>query len=141
MSDCCGGGNAQKTEHNAPTKRACPSCGKDGLTVPFATMLHHLKTPWANLAKDQPYYFCDDLECETVYFGSDGTAIAKEELRTKMLVKGDADGLACFCYGVSAEDAADPAVKAFIMAQTKAKNCACDRRNPSGRCCLKYFPK
>jgi hypothetical protein len=28
-----------------------------------------------------------------------------------------------------------------VMAQTKAGLCSCDTSNPSGRCCLKDFPK
>ena len=31
--------------------------------------------------------------------------------------------------------------KEFVMAQTKAQNCACEIRNPSGKCCLVDFPK
>ena len=109
--------------------------------MPFATILHHLKSPWETQVKEQAFYFCDAPDCATAYFGLEGSTISKQDLRTKMAVKGDADGLMCFCYGVSQADAVDPAAKAFVMSQTKAKNCACDRRNPSGRCCLKYFPK
>jgi hypothetical protein len=28
-----------------------------------------------------------------------------------------------------------------VIEQTRLHNCACDVRNPSGRCCLKDFPK
>jgi len=34
----------------------------------------------------------------------------------------------------------DKRLKDFVVEQTKADVCACDIRNPSGRCCLKDFP-
>ncbi|MCK5920792.1 MAG: hypothetical protein KAG66_07615, partial [Methylococcales bacterium] len=50
--------------------------------------------------------------------------------------------LLCYCYGVTCQQALNnPDAKAFVLAQTKLKNCACDTRNPSGRCCLKDFSK
>jgi len=33
------------------------------------------------------------------------------------------------------------AIKAFVVQQTKEKLCACESRNPSGRCCLADFKR
>lgn len=141
MNECCGGSASDNGSDKAPTKSPCPANGKDGLSVPFATIWHHLKAPWNMKDEGQDWYFCDDPACETAYFALDGSQISKTELRPQMAVKGDADGLVCFCYGVNAEAATNPAIKSFVVEQTKLKNCACDKRNPSGRCCLKNFPK
>jgi hypothetical protein len=48
----------------------------------------------------------------------------------------------CYCFGVTKADArSDPGIKKFVMAQTKLGLCACEMRNPSGRCCLPDFPR
>jgi len=48
----------------------------------------------------------------------------------------------CYCFGVSSADfERNPATRDFVMAQTKANLCSCETSNPSGRCCLKDFPK
>jgi len=36
---------------------------------------------------------------------------------------------------------ADPGIRDFVVAQTRLGLCACDTRNPSGRCCLIDFPR
>ena len=37
--------------------------------------------------------------------------------------------------------AANKEIKDFVIKSTKEKTCACTTRNPSGKCCLKDFPK
>jgi hypothetical protein len=106
-------------------------------------MKHHLKEPWIWSGTADNYYFCDDPECEVAYFGNDGSIIYKTWLRTRIGVKEQADSdLLCYCFGVSKADYESiPETKDFVIAQTKAGLCSCDTCNPSGRCCLKDFPK
>ena len=136
MSDCC-----QHTQH--PKRFTCPANGKAYLEVSLATVLHHLKTPWIQTPKQQNYYFCDDPQCDVVYFGSDGSTYEKSQLRTKVGVKEiSADSLICYCFGVTRSEAqSNELTKAFVVTQTKNANCSCTTSNPSGRCCLKDFPK
>jgi hypothetical protein len=50
--------------------------------------------------------------------------------------------LLCYCFGISREDfKRDPGLRDFVVAKTKAGECSCETKNPSGRCCLKDFPK
>jgi hypothetical protein len=35
----------------------------------------------------------------------------------------------------------NPGTREFVVEQTKLKHCACEVQNPSGKCCLKDFPK
>lgn len=52
------------------------------------------------------------------------------------------DTLLCYCFGVSKKDfQSDLAIREFVVGQTKAGLCSCETSNPSGRCCLKNFPK
>ena len=107
------------------------------------TISHHIVDVWEWRASASHYYFCDDPECEVMYFGDDGSVILKSQLRTSAGIKSGAnENLLCYCYGISKVDFhRNPATKAFVIAQTRAGLCSCDTSNPSGRCCLKDFPK
>lgn len=89
------------------------------------------------------YFFCDDPNCEVVYFGDDDSVILKCQLRTKLGAKeAAADGLLCYCFGVTKADAlSDPGIRDFVLTQTRLGLCSCDTSNPSGRCCLTGFPR
>jgi hypothetical protein len=88
------------------------------------------------IAKPQGYYFCDVPTCAAAYFGEDGDTLRTTDIRTS------STGLICYCYGVTDTEAkADPTIRNFVIAQTKGGACSCTTRNPSGRCCLKQFPK
>ncbi len=140
MSDCCSSNTCSSLK---PRKAVCPGNGKTYSSVSEVTILHHLKEPWKHNLKSQGYYFCDEPNCDVAYFGEDQTTISKKELRTTIGVKeADQDTLVCYCYGVSKADAVRyPAIKEFVTEQTKTGSCACETRNPSGKCCLKDFPK
>ena len=140
MTSCCSTSDNNKT----PTgKHRCPVDGETCGQVSILTILHHLKAPWSWHAKQQNYFFCDAPDCEVIYFGEDSSVIYKSDLRTLVGVKENSvDAPLCYCFGVSKADATQtPAAKAFVVQQTKTKQCACETRNPSGQCCLKDFPE
>lgn len=140
MSDCCSS-SASDVLH--PHKRRCPSCGEEGTEVAQRTIAHHLRNPWDWHNSETRYYFCDAPGCDVVYFGADGSVISKSQLRTAVgLKETSADGLICYCFGVSRADALrDAGVRDYVVEQTRLGLCSCDTSNPSGRCCLKNFPK
>lgn len=140
MSDCC---STSSRANSAPRKYQCPVNGKEYSSVSSTTIMHHIKQPWDWVTKDQGYYFCDDPECEVVYFGQDNSVIERKALRTEVGVKQKStNALLCYCFGLNKSDAAThPEAKAFIVRKTKEHTCACEIRNPSGKCCLKDFPK
>lgn len=140
MSECC---SSNKVIEQHPKRHVCPSNGQQYLEVPYSTILHHVKEPWKLTPKEQAYYFCDDPECDVVYFGFDNSTILKIQLRTKVGIKETSgDTLICYCFGVSRSEAqTNKQAKAFVIEQTKHSQCACTTHNPSGRCCLKDFPK
>ena len=140
MSDCC----SQSGCHSShPKKHRCPANGQEYSEVSVRTIVHHIKESWSWLPSTSRYFFCDDPDCDVVYFGDDGSTIVMSQLRTRIGVKEKADdSLLCYCFGVSHSDfQRDPAIKDFVIAQTKAGLCSCETSNPSGRCCLKDFPK
>ena len=139
MSQCC---TSSETKNPYPGKHRCPVNGKLYSSVSTATILHHIDKPWRWNNSQQGYYFCADPECDVVYYGQDESLILKSELRTKIGIKEkDQDALLCYCFGVSKEMASDQHIKDFVLKSTKEQTCACSTRNPSGKCCLKDFPK
>lgn len=126
-----------------PRKFTCPENSKDYVAVTKKTIIHHIKAPWKKELTEEQYYFCNDPECDVTYFGLEGSIIKKSELRTKVGVKEkDDDTLICYCFGVTKSAAKqDVGIKTYVTQNTKESLCACEIRNPSGRCCLKDFPK
>ncbi len=139
MSDCC----SSQHKKNYPTAHHCPVNGKKYSSVKTRTMLHHLKTPWNRTLNSQGYYFCSDPDCEVVYFGQDNSTFNQSEIRTSVgQKKSEKHSTVCYCFGVSQKLANEsPEVKQFVFEQTQTANCSCEITNPSGRCCLKDFPK
>lgn len=132
MSDCCS---------SSSWKRAnCPVCDTECRDVSPATMLQHLEAPWSLNLDKEPYFFCNNRKCNVVYFERNGGRFSIEELRRETR-EALADNRICFCYGIDEERAINvPEARAFVIDQTRKKACACESRNPSGRCCLKDFP-
>lgn len=145
MSNCCSENNSSNSSDKKlfPRKQACPANQNNYVLTSLKTVLHHIKTSWNAKLKEQGYYFCHDPKCDVVYFGEDGSVIKTSELRTTISVKqNEDDDLICYCFGIKRKDAKnDCSIKEFVIKQTKIGNCSCETSNPSGRCCLKDFPK
>ena len=135
MPDCCA---TKKTR-----KQACPNCGTLGNAVSNTTIIHHLKAPWQWQANDQKNYFCADTQCDVVYFNSADSSLKESDIRTLVGIKHISNpcALVCYCFNVSRKETLNnPEIKAYVAEKTKEKQCACEIRNPSGKCCLKVFP-
>ena len=141
MSDCCSVGDGSK----APAVMACPVNGArskqvDMLTVKSLVRQLPLRTP------NTQYYFCEALDCDVVYFPFDAQAptFRREDLLVRVGAKEKADPIAvCYCFGFTRKDIHDEiaetgqsTVAERITAEVKAGNCACEVKNPSGKCCL-----
>ena len=124
-------------------KTECPMCARSSLNVQLKTMLHHVKQAWMFKITDQQYFYCRNPKCDVVYFAADATPIKQSDIRTLIGIKEQSEyALICFCFGVSKKQAAtNNKVKDFVIKQTKELRCSCETANPSGRCCLKDFPK
>jgi hypothetical protein len=140
MTDCCA---PSKGDAAHPNRHRCPGSGLECAEVSTRTISHHIKHSWQWDSKDQRYFFCDDPDCDVVYFGEDDSVILKSQLRTAVGVKElSGETLLCYCFGITKADALrDPVARDFVLAETKLGRCSCDTSNPSGRCCLKNFPR
>ncbi|WP_126453701.1 putative iron-sulfur cluster-binding metallochaperone [Sulfuriflexus mobilis] len=140
MSDCC---SVDAQKKSKPVKCECPRNGNNYPEVQRKTVLQHIDKPWIHALKEQKYFYCDDPACEVVYFAEDNTLITTSQVRTHIGIKDHSNSaLRCYCFGISNLEAqTQPEAKSFVIRQTKAALCSCITSNPSGRCCLKDFPK
>jgi hypothetical protein len=92
------------------------------------------------------YYFCDASDCELVYFALDTEAprFRRDDLFVRVGAKETADPIPiCYCFGFTRQDIWDEmrstgksTVAERIKAEVEAGHCACEVKNPSGKCCL-----
>lgn len=140
MTECC---ESPASGSGSPTKYRCPVNGMEYRSVGLKTVLRHVAQPWKRVLEGAAYYFCSDPNCDVVYFGQDDSVISKSELRTTVGIKDKSpDRMICYCFGVTYTTAQKNGVLAdYIKDKTRRALCSCETSNPSGRCCLKDFPK
>ena len=142
MANCCSVG---ETGGKAPAVTACPVSGTrakqvDSLTV--KSLLRHI--PFA-MPRAQ-YYFCDAPGCDVVYFSNypNAPVFRLDDLLVPVGVKETRDPIPlCYCFGVTRQQikeeiqrTAHSTAPERIKAEVQAGNCACEVKNPSGKCCL-----
>ncbi len=137
MSDCY----SQHPE-SSTQRYPCPACGRIGKPVSIKTILHQIKQPWLFKQLNKHYFFCAETVCDVVYFVEDNLLIRTNDLRQSVGLKDQTEqAILCYCFAISVADAKkNPALKQFVLDKTENKLCACEIRNPSGKCCLKDFP-
>lgn len=140
MSDSCCSGKA------ASQQLACPGCGGSAATVPAVTLQHQLTQPWRLHLDADHFFFCEQTGCDVVYFSAGGTVFHTDALRQPVGQKSTRqDRMLCYCFDIRYSDLADAETarkcRDYVINETRADHCACEQRNPSGRCCLRDFPK
>lgn len=125
---------------------SCPSCFAAGTAVERRTLLHHLRPDVFDRVGELEYRFCESPDCDTVYFSTDGeVAFETADMRQLVGIKatGDSRALVCYCFGFTIADLEaeiraprTPSTARRVRELVKARACACEVRNPSGRCCL-----
>jgi hypothetical protein len=131
-------------------KMICPECDEKQDLTYYQTLLHQLQQPCTKeLVEDSAYYFCRNQSCDVVYFDTEGHVFTQKDVRWQIGQKMTSPSRQiCYCFDVTYDEVSNEftqygssKTKEFVMAQTKAQNCACEIRNPSGKCCLVDFPK
>ncbi|GJL53018.1 MAG: (2Fe-2S)-binding protein [Nitrospirales bacterium] len=93
----------------------------------------------------QPYFFCNAPDCDTVYVSEGGDhLITKDMLTVRVGIKEAEDPIPlCYCFGYTRADIRkdihmknNTDIEAIIRQRVKAKECWCEKANPSGACCL-----
>src|SRR5215470_9528026 len=141
MSDCC----SVKGGSQAPAVAACPVNGARSKQVDLLTVKSLVRQLPLGMPNTQ-YYFCEAQDCEVVYFALDSQApvFRRADLLVRVGVKESADPIpVCYCFGFTRGDIRDEiaetgrsTIAGRITTEVKAGNCACEVKNPSGKCCL-----
>ena len=130
------------TSHRPLATRSCPVSDFRSKPVEWLTV--------AALAsrcvpRRQYFWLCEDSDCDVVYFGEDGTLLGTSDVRVIPSFKGSPspNDLVCYCFLYRRQDiedelkaSGDTTIFERITVELKAGSCACEVRNPSGKCCL-----
>jgi hypothetical protein len=117
-----------------------------GHGVENQTIFHIVKPELAERVDSRTFRFCETPTCDGVYYSTDGeVSFQTGDLRIQVGLKlgDDHSALVCYCFGYTSGMIADEirstgksTVPEKISLMIKARVCACEVRNPSGRCCL-----
>ena len=147
MNDCCDidgtdeGGTTVTIDKNGT---ACVACGMQGWPVKRQTILHHLRHEHLGRVSEEAFRFCPERNCEVVYYSNCGTKFEANDLREPVGAKliGDTRPI-CYCFGFAECDVrkqirqtGHTTIATTISSLIREGMCACEIRNPSGRCCL-----
>ena len=140
MHSCSGG----SCEIHKPAD-LCQRCGARGHSVPRETLEALLTRDAHKRLKAGAYFFDSSPECEIVYFSNEQDSyFTKRDLRVRVGIKeSEAPIPICYCFGHTVDSArveiqatGQSTVVAQITKEIQDGNCACEVKNPSGRCCL-----
>ena len=140
MGECCIVNNA-----DAPPVMTCPVNGARSKRVDLLTVRSLVrKLPLGT--RLTAYYFCEAPDCDVVYFAADLVApvFRRADVLVRVGPKEQEDPIpVCYCFGFTRKEILDEiaqtgrsTVADRIKAEVKAGNCACEVKNPSGKCCL-----
>lgn len=122
----------------------CPECNHKGKLVDKVTMKSFV-LPSLREIRRIPYLFCRTRDCSIVYFSGDGEqtfTIDQVQVRVYQKEPQTDNVFVCYCFRHTVGEirTASPQDRATIVedinAGIKARQCACDLRNPQGSCCL-----
>jgi hypothetical protein len=139
MMSCC---ETPVEKVHAPT---CGACGNKAHRVKRLTVEHMICGERQYEITDAQYYFCGTPDCNVIYFSNqNGQYFTKSDVRVRVGLKEKEDPVPiCYCFDfteamVLAELLANghTMIPALISSRIKAGHCACEVKNPSGRCCL-----
>jgi len=124
---------------------ACPMNGARSKRVDTLTVKSLVRKLPVGMPNTQ-YYFCDASDCEVVYFALDAEAprFRREDLLVRVGAKETADPIPiCYCFGFTRQDiwgeirsTGKSGVAGRITTEVEAGRCACEVKNPTGKCCL-----
>ena len=126
-------------------KSSCPACGENCTSVSMKTLLHQVQFPLNTQLPSEPFYFCHNPQCGTGYFSESGLVINQTQLVEREKIQ---QQWLCYCFDISRKryledmvSGEDAETLAFVKEKTESGDCACEVKNPSGKCCLAEFKK
>lgn len=121
----------------------CTRCGRNGSRVKPITLQSLLTPDTVKRISDTPYRFCDNADCDIVYFGENGDTFSKGDLTVRVGVKEtDAPRPVCYCFNHTIEEIDEQVQrtgKSTVPDDIKDRMktaCWCETKSPRGGCCL-----
>jgi len=118
----------------------CPRSDSAGKPVDWTTVAALTR---GRVPPKQEFRLCRDPDCEVVYYGSSQAVLTGAELNVVPGFKNGSAGLVCYCFLHRMSDierqlgeTGTTDILESIEYEVQAGNCACEVRNPSGKCCL-----
>jgi CopZ-like zinc binding protein len=144
VSSCCSGETCPTATTRPSGETACPRCGQVGRVVADETIQAILKPGHAEGLLAVERRFCRTPSCAVLYYGADGTVVEKGAASVRVGIKETDDPIPlCYCFGFTRADVrrevAETGASTIpdrVDAEIRAARCACERKNPSGACCL-----
>lgn len=127
----------------------CPANGQKGKLVQNQTVKALLKIS-LRAVRETEHYFCDDKDCQVVYYTADGgQTFTVPQVREAVYQKepNNPDVLVCYCFQhtlgtlQTSTSQQRQALIEDIKKGITVRQCACDLRNPQGACCLGNISK
>jgi Zinc binding domain len=126
------------------TNALCPVAGKCDKPVPLLTLRSLLLPEDAAIVEGRDWFFCDQPDCDVVYFARDGATFSKAALKVRVgLKEKESPRTLCYCFGHTVESirqeierTSRSTVAASIKEKVSAGQCRCEILNPKGTCCL-----
>ena len=125
--------------------KKCPDCGEKGQAVSADTALHFVREERIEQLDGKDLMFCKTPTCSIVYYNpAGGPSFRKDEIRVRVGLKETEDPVwVCYCFDVSKRHIREEIKRTGqstasrrIREEVEDGNCACEVKNPSGRCCL-----
>ena len=139
--DCCAPKNTA-SDH----RTICKQCSQKAKTVDAVTLYHMLRNQFLSaIQKEAAYYFCESKDCTVVYFNNETDQyFTKDDVRIRIGLKETESPIqVCYCFDYTEESIREEVERTStstateeIAAKVQAGLCACEVRNPAGRCCL-----
>lgn len=147
MDDCCAIPQTDDccTVPPITAARECPECGARGKGVDVVTLEHLLgEDALARLDRGTSHRFCATPDCDVVYFAAGQSPFHQADLTVRVGLKVKEPPVpVCYCFGFTESDieaqlaaTGRSTVASEITARVKARECACEVKNPQGSCCL-----
>ena len=124
----------------------CRECSCKGKPVNEITIENLVKKPVIEEIESlNGFYYCETPNCGVVYFNNEQQVyLHKEDVKVRVGIKETESSIpVCYCFGWTNKKIFEQikrqgnstAVK-DITARVKSGECECEKKNPSGRCCL-----
>lgn len=144
MGSCCSNGSCESAKASAGVATGCPRCGGVGKPVADETIQAILKPGLGDALLAVERRFCATPTCSVLYYAADGRFVEKDAARVRVGVKETEDPIPlCYCFEFTraqvrreVAETGESTIPDRIEAEIRAGRCACERKNPSGACCL-----